>query len=645
MSKKRYQQNMITEIYTSSSSASRRYIEKVTNNVKMSENTLPKLSDDLSKGAQNIDIESQKKPIHKRKPLTKKQREQLEEKRASSIDKILKKSIAPLSVIFYFFFWQFVKPGLERIIPDKHPFLYNYWEKNEKIVFRLYISTSKSVHPWNANLSTLVAERKDFNYFVKWFRTPVLSKNYTFKITNEMLRNLTKYYWVFQASSNKCNFDEYENRNGQTCVISSWAAPIIRWEKNKIDITRNLAFDKRIDTVVDLNPHPYTYENATFDIVYHPDPLKETILEYQNYKYINLNNDERRFTNPVSECRYMHVRKHRTWLNESQEINITYHINVQLKRFYLWDYQLSMDVQPNDNMQKIVDDIKIASVDNPPWLFWGYVVLAFTRTIMKVIAFKEEIEWWSSLDNLKGVSAQAIIFELFSEFVIILYLHDENASFLDIVFKLLTLIMTCYKFFKLFTPIMDWPYFRWNGGDDPETRQFDAEAGKYLYRGLIPLLAGYTIYSLFTMKFKSWYSFLIKNCVNFVFSFGFLKMFPQVWVNYRLKSVAGISTRVLMYKLVTTFIDDIYAIVMNMPFLYRIACFRDDIVFFIWVYQCFIYKVDYNRVNEYGEILEIPEEEEEIVEKPAQKPSKFRLMLSKLWLKIRWSFGNKARTE
>ena len=34
--------------------------------------------------------------------------------------------------------------------------------------------------------------------------------------------------------------------------------------------------------------------------------------------------------------------------------------------------------------------------------------------------------------------------------------------------------------------------------------------------------------------------------------------------------------------------------------MYRLGCFRDDIVFFIFLYQRYIYKEDKTRVNEFG---------------------------------------------
>ena len=56
-----------------------------------------------------------------------------------------------------------------------------------------------------------------------------------------------------------------------------------------------------------------------------------------------------------------------------------------------------------------------------------------------------------------------------------------------------------------------------------------------------------------------------------------------------------------MYKAFNTLIDDIFAFVISMPTAHRVACFRDDIVFVVYLYQRYLYPVDKARVNEFGE--------------------------------------------
>ena len=53
-----------------------------------------------------------------------------------------------------------------------------------------------------------------------------------------------------------------------------------------------------------------------------------------------------------------------------------------------------------------------------------------------------------------------------------------------------------------------------------------------------------------------------------------------------------------------------------MPTLHRLATLRDDVIFFVYLYQSYKYKVDYTRVNEFGQ----GGEEEQIEEKVANKP-------------------------
>ena len=40
------------------------------------------------------------------------------------------------------------------------------------------------------------------------------------------------------------------------------------------------------------------------------------------------------------------------------------------------------------------------------------------------------------------------------------------------------------------------------------------------------------------------------------------------------------------YKALNTFIDDLFAFIIRMPTMHRVACFRDDVVFFCYLYQC-----------------------------------------------------------
>ena len=122
------------------------------------------------------------------------------------------------------------------------------------------------------------------------------------------------------------------------------------------------------------------------------------------------------------------------------------------------------------------------------------------------------------------------------------------------------------------------------------------------------------VYSLFIMKnqfvFIAFYCYLkmVIICSNFelfhappYFFFLHSPLMKELFINYKLKSVAHLNWRTLSYKSINTFIDDLFAFVIKMPIMHRMACLRDDLIFFIYCYQRYIYKTDYTRVNEYGQ--------------------------------------------
>lgn len=74
--------------------------------------------------------------------------------------------------------------------------------------------------------------------------------------------------------------------------------------------------------------------------------------------------------------------------------------------------------------------------------------------------------------------------------------------------------------------------------------------------------------------------------------------------------------KAMTYKFLNTFIDDLFAFTIKMPLLHRLATLRDDVIFFVYLYQAWKYKVDYNRVNEFGQ----GGDDETVEDKKAAKP-------------------------
>ena len=54
-------------------------------------------------------------------------------------------------------------------------------------------------------------------------------------------------------------------------------------------------------------------------------------------------------------------------------------------------------------------------------------------------------------------------------------------------------------------------------------------------------------------------------------------------------------SKALFYRFLNTIIDDLFSFIITMPTLHRLSCFRDDVIFLIYLYQRWIYKVDKTR--------------------------------------------------
>ena len=73
--------------------------------------------------------------------------------------------------------------------------------------------------------------------------------------------------------------------------------------------------------------------------------------------------------------------------------------------------------------------------------------------------------------------------------------------------------------------------------------------------------------------------------------------------------------KAMTYKFLNTFIDDLFAFTIKMPTLHRLATLRDDVIFFVYIYQAWAYKVDYSRTNEFGLGGDVGEEDSGAVTK------------------------------
>ena len=85
--------------------------------------------------------------------------------------------------------------------------------------------------------------------------------------------------------------------------------------------------------------------------------------------------------------------------------------------------------------------------------------------------------------------------------------------------------------------------------------EYDALAFRLVGYVLGPCLLAYAVYSMIYNSHKSWYSFVISTLCSFVYGAGFATLIPQLIINYKLKSVAHIPLKAMLYKTLSTVID------------------------------------------------------------------------------------------
>lgn len=265
------------------------------------------------------------------------------------------------------------------------------------------------------------------------------------------------------------------------------------------------------------------------------------------------------------------------------------------------------------------DSLKETLLETNPYLLGLTIAVSILHSVFELLAFKNDIQFWNNRKSLEGLSVRSVFFGVFQSLIVLLYVLDNETNFMIRISCFVGLGIEVWKIQKVvdiktdssrkFLGIFPRLEFKDKGSYvDSSTRQYDNLAFKYLGWVCFPLLVGYSVYSLIYNEHKGWYSFILNILYGYLLTFGFIMMTPQLFINYKLKSVAHLPWRMMTYKFLNTFIDDIFAFVIKMPTMYRLGCFRDDIVFFIFLYQRWIYKVDHKRVNEFGFSGEMEEE-------------------------------------
>mmetsp|Transcript_33033 Transcript_33033/g.72448 ORF Transcript_33033/g.72448 Transcript_33033/m.72448 type:complete len:674 (-) Transcript_33033:38-2059(-) len=296
----------------------------------------------------------------------------------------------------------------------------------------------------------------------------------------------------------------------------------------------------------------------------------------------------------------------------------------------MWKWQIMSNMEQSWRQQEQFmgdedssgsDMFRTLLLETNPFLLAVTGIVSVLHTIFDMLAFKNDISFFKGRKSMEGLSLRSMIVNAFFQVVILAYLADNETSFMVLASNGMGLAIEIWKISKAISVSFADGKIQWvetKSYTESKTKAYDEIATSHLLYITMPLVTGYGLYSLVHQKHKGYYSWILNTLVGFIYMFGFVMMTPQLFINYKLQSVAHLNWRTMTYKSISTFIDDLFAFVIKMPIMHRLACLRDDIVFFIFCYQRYIYRTDYTRVNEFGqcsqpteEMLEELEEEKE----------------------------------
>lgn len=530
--------------------------------------------------------------------------------------------------------------------PARPPAL-NYFENSTLMDLYVFLSEHEIFTNFNDS-KALIWEKHDLVYG-DWFSGPDGDGTYTFETTiktSEKIRNNGSLYlhtYIIKKEDTTAKKNVKERLSDVGVAYSS--KQLNKFKKLRYTKTQNLLTGESPLTAEEMEQAEKTnqaiishwHPNITINFVTDqtnwiqgtiPSPLNEFIEFTPNgnyYKPVVFYND---FWNLLRD--YQPINDTTQYL----ELRITY----QPLSLFKWQMYLAHSMRSrftanifqDETEDEDQDSLKEALLETSPYLLTATVIISLLHSVFELLAFKNDIQFWNNRKSLEGLSVRSVFFNVFQSFIVLLYVLDNDTNTLIKISCFVGLAIEVWKINKVvdislnrenkLLGILPRLKFTDKGSYvESSTKQYDQLAFKYLSWVLFPMLAAYSVYSLIYLHHKGWYSWVLNMIYGFLLMFGFIMMTPQLFINYKLKSVAHMPWRMMSYKCLNTFIDDIFAFVIKMPTMYRLGCFRDDIVFFIFLYQRWIYKTDPKRINEFGFSGEM---ENQVNNKPEESPVK-----------------------
>jgi hypothetical protein len=486
----------------------------------------------------------------------------------------------------------------------------NAWTPGQPMDLYVYLSENAEYFPSGADAQRLVWNAKGLRY--NWDSSNTIEKLETFIPSESVKNNATVFAHIFFVKAGKKPVN-----NTETIYA---VHPLVRYlPKPKATGRKNLLSGEKDDLKAPegaLSAHniteyiPFWKPNLTLHLVDDHTSYPNGGIPHQIVNQMRID-EEQRYLPVLYIDEFWLMREHLQAINETTT-NLT--VLMTYNPIAMWKWQIQVQMEQSLAMQENFggtqgegEEFKRMLTDTNPYLLGLTFVISILHSIFDFLAFKNDIAFWKNNKSMEGLSVKTIMLNCACQLIIFLYLLDNDTSWLILISSGVGLLIELWKIQKAMIVSLEW-----NGSipriklEDKQsyisrTKEYDDIAMKKMSYALYVIVIGYAIYALVYETHKSWYSWILGSLVGAVYTFGFILMLPQLFINYKLKSVAHLPWKTFMYKALNTFIDDLFAFIIKMPTLHRLSCLRDDLIFLIYLYQRWIYPVDIKRTNEFGQ--------------------------------------------
>ncbi|KAJ6926982.1 cleft lip and palate transmembrane protein 1 [Populus alba x Populus x berolinensis] len=526
--------------------------------------------------------------------------------------------------VFWYFISKFISP--KKAPTDPSILISNLFQKGDSLDMWFYLSEQERFNDFN-NEGALIWHETNIPYAI-WGPESTRSLSLKYYPSEALKHNGTLYAHAFFARSGYP--PDPSDPEYQPLAAFGRTHPVVAYlPKSKTDKRKSLLGDSKdsegevVSQVVDDSQADskddgpvewisYWKPNVTINLVDDFTKYPHNAVPPNIAPYLNVEPTSGNYFPTIFFNEFWLLRDKLIALNETvTELTL----NLEVGPISMTKWQLFMQIDQSFQVHRSygsmlegeADELKRVFLEGNPYLLVITMVVSMLHSVFDFLAFKNDIQFWNKNKSMEGLSAKSVVVSFISQLIVFLYLLDNDTSWMILASSGVGCCIEFWKIGKAMHIEIDRsgriPMLRFRNRESyagNKTKEYDDLAMKYLSYVLFLLVACSSVYSLKYERHKSWYSWILSSLTSCVYMFGFIMMCPQLFINYKLQSVAHLPWRQMTYKFLNTIIDDLFAFVIKMPTLHRLSVFRDDLIFLIYIYQRWVYPVDKSRVNEFG---------------------------------------------